>query len=402
MRKRLRRVFKWLAIALVALIVLALIDGWTRFGKGASGARLERMKASKQWKDGHFENPEPLVNDAWGSMTAMSDASEDATPRTPLSFPAIDPARFESPPPTGLRVTWMGHSTTLIEIDGHRVLTDPVWSQRVGPLDGVGPTRWYGPLIAIDDLPAVDAVIISHDHYDHLDLKSVQALVSKTVRFIVPLGVGAHLEYWGIPAEKITEVDWGDSVRLRDGGTVRIEVTPARHASGRTLWDKDATLWASYALIGPEHRVWYSGDTGLFDGMNRIGAMFGPFDLTMIEVGQYHKAWPDWHIGPEQAVRAHGMVRGKVFLPIHWGLLRLASHGWTEPIERAWAEVKRRGAAGVFPKPGESVEPGTPHEWQPWWPKLPWRTGAEDPIRSTSVTAEPEGKPEVKDAGAQL
>ena len=389
-RRRLRRVVRWLATALLVLVVVALIDGWRAFGKGASGARLARMKASKQWKEGAFENPEPLVNDAWGSITAMNDASEDATPREPLSFPAIDPARFATPPPSGLRVTWMGHSTTLIEIDGHRVLTDPVWTHRVGPLDGVGPTRWYPPLIALDDLPSVDAVIISHDHYDHLDRETVLALAPKVPRFIVGLGIGAHLEYWGVPAEKIVEMDWWEPV---DIGDLHIVCTPARHASGRALWDKDAKLWASYALVGRAHRVWYSGDTGLFNAMNRIGQELGPFDLTMIEVGQYNKAWPDWHIGPEQAVRAHGMVRGKVLLPIHWGLLRLASHGWTEPIERSRAEVKRRGASAMFPKPGESAEPEAAREWEPWWPKLPWKTAAEDPIQSTSVAPEPMPEP---------
>ena len=389
-RRRLRRVVRWLATALLVLVVVALIDGWRAFGKGASGARLARMKASKQWKEGAFENPEPLVNDAWGSITAMNDASEDATPREPLSFPAIDPARFATPPPSGLRVTWMGHSTTLIEIDGHRVLTDPVWTHRVGPLDGVGPTRWYPPLIALDDLPSVDAVIISHDHYDHLDRETVLALAPKVPRFIVGLGIGAHLEYWGVPAEKIVEMDWWEPV---DIGDLHIVCTPARHASGRALWDKDAKLWASYALVGRAHRVWYSGDTGLFNAMNRIGQELGPFDLTMIEVGQYNKAWPDWHIGPEQAVRAHGMVRGKVLLPIHWGLLRLASHGWTEPIERSRAEVKRRGASAMFPKPGESAEPEAAREWEPWWPKLPWKTAAEDPIQSTSVAPEPLPEP---------
>lgn len=385
-RRRLGRVLKWLGLALLVLVLVALVDGWRAFGKGASGARRARMEASKQWRDGHFENPEPLVNDTWGSIGALKDASDDASPRTPLSFPKVDPARFATPPPSGLRVTWLGHSTTLIEVDGHRILTDPVWSQRVGPLDGLGPTRWYPTQIGLDRLPPLDAVTISHDHYDHLDRPTVVALASITPRFIVPLGVGAHLEYWGVPGEKIVEVDWWDPVHI---GDLRIVCTPARHASGRALWDKDATLWAGYALIGKQHRVWFSGDTGLFNDMTRIGAELGPFDLTMIEVGQYHKAWPDWHIGPEQAVRAHGMVRGKVLLPIHWGLFRLASHGWTEPIERARAESDRRQARAIFPEPGESGEPETPREWEPWWPKLPWKTAAEDPIRSTSVAPEP-------------
>jgi L-ascorbate metabolism protein UlaG (beta-lactamase superfamily) len=279
----------------------------------------------------------------------------------------------------------MGHSTTLIEVDGHRFLTDPVWSYRIGPIDGTGPTRWFPPLIAIDKLPTLDAVLISHDHYDHLDRPTIIALADRVPRFIVPLGVGAHLEYWGVSPDKITEVDWWDPVVL---GDLTVTCTPARHASGRALWDKDATLWASYALVGPRHRVWFSGDTGLFKAMTEIGTKLGPFDLTMIEVGQYHQAWPDWHIGPEQAVRAHTMVKGKTLLPIHWALFRLAVHGWTEPIERARAESKRRDVAAVFPRPGEAVEPEIPRAWEDWWPKLRWKTGAEDPIVSSSVPPE--------------
>lgn len=390
-RAWLKRGFKWLALGLLALVVLALIDGWRAFGARATGERRARMERSKQWKDGAFENPEPLVNYVGKSFTAMRDVSDDVSPRKPLSFPETPPARFAAPPPTGLRVTWFGHSTTLIEIDGKRVLTDPVWSDRVGPIDGVGPTRWFPPLIALDALPAIDAVIVSHDHYDHLDRPTVIALAGKVARFVVPLGIGAHLEYWGVPAAKITELDWWEDVRIGPSGgagELRIVCTPARHASGRTLWDKDAKLWGSYALLGEHHRVWYSGDTGLFDGMNEIGARFGPFDLSMIEIGQYNQAWPDWHIGPEQAVRAHGMVKAKVFFPIHWGLFRLASHGWTEPVERARAEVERRKASAVFPRPGESVEPEVARDWPPWWPKLPYKTAADDPIRSTSVAPE--------------
>jgi L-ascorbate metabolism protein UlaG (beta-lactamase superfamily) len=384
-RRRIRRAFRWLGIAVIVLILAALVDGWRAFGKGASGERRARMDSSPQFKDGSFENPEPLVNDGWGSVKAMNEASDDVSPRTPLSFSPIDPARFATPPPSGLRVTWMGHSTTLIEVDGHRFLTDPVWSDRIGPIDGTGPTRWFPPLIAIDKLPTVDAVLISHDHYDHLDRPTIIALADRVPRFIVPLGVGAHLEYWGVSPEKITEVDWWDPVAL---GDLMITCTPARHASGRALWDKDATLWASYALVGPKHRVWFSGDTGLFRAMIDIGTKLGPFDLTMIEVGQYHQAWPDWHIGPEQAVRAHTMVRGKTLLPIHWALFRLAVHGWTEPIERARAESKRREVAAVFPRPGEAVEPEIPRAWEDWWPKLPWKKAAEDPIVSTSVPSE--------------
>ncbi|MBX3227421.1 MAG: MBL fold metallo-hydrolase [Labilithrix sp.] len=386
-RRRLRAFFKWATIAFLVLVVIALVDGWRAFGHRATGERRARMERSAAWKDGHFENPQPLVNDAWGSIASVRDTSPHSVPDPPLHFEPIDPARFAAPPPSGLRVTWLGHSSTLIEIDGKRILTDPVWSDRIGPLDGVGPTRWYPPLVAIGELPPIDAVVVSHDHYDHLDRPTVMALADKAARFIVPLGVGAHLEYWDIPRAKLVELDWWEHA---DAGGLDVVCTPARHASGRFLTDKDATLWASYALVGSAHRVWYSGDTGLFPAMAEIGEKWGPFDLTMIEVGQYHQAWPDWHIGPEQAVRAHVMVRGKALLPIHWGLLRLAYHGWTEPIERARAESIRREVRAVFPRPGESVEPDAPKSTEAWWPSIPWNTGAADPIVSTQVPPEAE------------
>jgi L-ascorbate metabolism protein UlaG (beta-lactamase superfamily) len=290
----------------------------------------------------------------------------------------VEAGRFATPPPSGLRVTWFGHSSLLLEIDGHRFLMDPMWSERVGPVGWAGPKRWYPPPIALADLPAVDAVIISHDHYDHLDYGTVKALTATGVRFIVPLGVGAHLARWGVAEDKITELDWWQGLSL---GDLRVTATPARHASGRTLiFDNDATLWAGYALVGPKHRVYFSGDTGLFPGLKEIGARLGPFDLTMIEVGQYDAAWPDWHSGPEQAVRAHQMVGGRVMLPIHWGLFALASHGWTEPIERTLVAAQKSGVVVMTPKPGESVDPTAPPAVNRWWPSLPWKTAEQAPI----------------------
>jgi L-ascorbate metabolism protein UlaG (beta-lactamase superfamily) len=151
------------------------------------------------------------------------------------------------------------------------------------------------------------------------------------------------------------------------------------------LTDDDAKLWAGWAMIGPRHRVWYSGDTGLHPTLREIGERFGPFDLTMIEVGQYHSAWPDWHLGPEQAVRAHGIVRGKAMLPVHWGRLALAYHGWTEPLERALAAGEAAGVTVLSPRPGQPIEPEAPPAREHWWPNLPWTPGAADPIRSTQV-----------------
>jgi L-ascorbate metabolism protein UlaG (beta-lactamase superfamily) len=329
-RKWIRRIARftvWTIGMLMVVLVVAAGVAWRPMGHRAAGARRERMQASTHWRDGHFVNPQPLMNDMVGGFTAMRDASPVSSPTSPVSVTPIDPQRFASAPSSGLRITWMGHSTTLVEIDGVRLLLDPVWSVRPTPIPGLGPARWYAPLIALDSLPPIDAVLISHDHYDHLDMPTVTALAQRGTRFVVPLGVGAHLEYWGVPAARITELDWWDSTAVK---SVRLVSTPARHASGRTVWDKDATLWSGFAMLGEAHRVYYSGDTGLFPAMREIGARYGPFDCTLIETGQYHRAWPDWHIGPEQAVQAHELVRGRVMFPVHWGLFQLAFHGWTE------------------------------------------------------------------------
>jgi L-ascorbate metabolism protein UlaG (beta-lactamase superfamily) len=359
-----------------------LADAWQGLGHRATGARRARMEKSPQWKDGAFENPEPIINYLGPMISGVAHASPDTEPHEPVDVQRLDPATLATPPESGLRITWLGHSTMLIELDGHRVLTDPVWSDRVSPLTWVGPHRWYPPLIALDQLPKLDAVLISHDHYDHLDHRTLIAMKDLDTKFIVPLGVGAHLEYWGIAPEKIVEVDWWDRTRF---GDLEIVATPVRHASGRFLHDKDATLWASYALLGPQHRAWFSGDSGLFTALEDIGEKLGPFDVTMIEVGQYHRAWPDWHLGPEQALTAHRVVRGKVFFPMHWGLVNLAYHAWTEPIERAVLASRTTAASIVTPRPGQSVEPGVTTEFSRWWPTLPFETAEQHAVVSGNV-----------------
>jgi L-ascorbate metabolism protein UlaG (beta-lactamase superfamily) len=264
------------------------------------------------------------------------------------------------------------------------VLTDPVWGERTSPLTWLGPRRWYAPPVALADLPVPDAVLISHDHYDHLDEPTITALRGWATTFVVPLGVGAHLEYWGVPGARIVELDWWEEHRV---GDLRLVATPARHASGRAVYDGNETLWAGYALVGPAHRVYFSGDTGLFPAMAEIGARLGPFDVTLVESGAYDPAWPDWHLGPEQAVRAHTMVRGELLVPIHWGLFDLAYHGWTEPVERVVVEAVRRRVRVAVPRPGQSIEADASLER--WWPAVPWRTAAERPVIATQVPPEP-------------
>ena len=330
----------WTAAAIVLLLVLAgvvlAVSGWTAFGSRATGARLRRMQRSPQWKDGKFVNPQPLWNDYLGGMTTLFRMSPHANPKIPIPVERVDRSRFQQPPPSGLWVTWLGHSTVLLEIDGRRVLIDPVWGERSSPLSWLGPRRWYDPPLPLDEVPEVDAVLISHDHVDHLSHPTIVAIKDWDTRFVVPLGVGAHLAYWGVPEQRIIELDWWERTDLKG---VDVVCTPARHASGRNPLAQNRSLWAGFALLGSTHRVYHSGDTGLFPGLEEIGSRLGPFDLTMIEVGAYNRAWPDWHIGPEQAVRAQRMVRGDLLLPIHWGMWNLATHGWTEPVERLIADL---------------------------------------------------------------
>jgi len=380
-RRRLARGLGGLAAVLLLFMLIVLISGWRAFGKAPEGERRARMEASAQWVDDSFVNPQPIVNDSWLGMRDASDRSDEGTPAAPLPVVETDPRLFAHAPTSGLRVTWLGHSTMLVEIDGFRVLTDPVWGRRTSPLTWAGPARWYAPPLALEDLPELDAVVISHDHYDHLDYPTIVAMKDWDTTFLVPLGVAAHLEYWGVPTARIVELDWWEEHHI---GGLTLTCVPARHASGRQLFDKDRTLWAGYTLVGPQHRVFFSGDTGLFPALTDIGERLGPFDLTMIEVGAYGQGWPDWHLGPEQAVEAHTRVRGELLLPVHWGLFDLAYHGWTEPIERVLVEARARGTKVVSPRPGESFEPATAAPAEPWWPALEWRSAEAYPIAAGS------------------
>jgi L-ascorbate metabolism protein UlaG (beta-lactamase superfamily) len=359
---------------------VVLVQAWPAFGASATGVRRARMEQSPQWHDGSFENPEPIVNHIGTMLNGMLHVSDHASPEPALNVAALDPATLRSAPSSGLRITWLGHSATLIELDGAHVLTDPSWSERSSPVSWLGPRHWFTPPIALDELPRIDAVVISHDHYDHLDYPTLVAMKDWPTKFVVPLGIGAYLEGWGIAPSKIVELDWWQRAEIAG---LTIVATPARHASGRTPFDRDQTLWASYALLGPQHRVYFSGDTGMFNALREIGERYGPFDVTLIEVGQYHGGWPDWHIGPEQAVKAHQLLRGQVFLPIHWGGLQLAYHGWTEPVERVLAAAKQ--ATVVIPRPGEPIEPTTAPVLAHWWPTLPFQSALEAPIVSSGI-----------------
>jgi L-ascorbate metabolism protein UlaG (beta-lactamase superfamily) len=350
----------------------------------ATGVRRARVERSLQWKDGAFANGLPRVDGPADEMIRrwFFGGSPDRAPTTALPVENRTRADYDTPPASGLRVTWLGHSTLLVEIDGARVLVDPVFSERASPFTFAGPKRWYAPPLPFAELPDIDVVVISHDHYDHLDADFVRAMASSTVRFAVPLGIGAHLESWGIALDRIDELDWWENVTIAG---ITLTSTPARHFSGRWLDDAGQTLWCGWAMSGPTHRVYYSGDTAMFDGFVDVGERLGPFDVTLLEAGAYDRLWADVHLGPEQAVRAHQLLKGSVFIPVHWGLFDLALHGWTEPIERVVVAAERAGVRVASPRPGERIEPAEVGDVVRWWPTIPWLSVDEAPAWSTSV-----------------
>jgi len=363
------------------------MDACAALGASARGDRLERMERSPHYRDGKFHNTHPQQDDLWTMLKKWVRGSDAVTaPTGEVPVVARTAADFDPAPASGLRITWLGHSTALIEIDGRRFLTDPQWSRRNSPVQWIGPVRFFPSPLPLDELPALDAVIVSHDHHDHLDPAAVEVLNAREVPFVVPLGVGAHLELWGVPRSRITELDWGEQTAVNG---IAVHCTESRHFSGRGLLDRDATLWAGFALVGPRHRVYYSGDTALFPELAEIGARLGPFDATLIEIGAYDATWADYHLGPEQAVRAHQLVRGGLLVPVHWGTFDLAMHGWTEPAERVLVAAQQAGVRLALPRPGQPVEPASPPALARWWPELPWQTAEEHPVISSGLDSAP-------------
>ena len=373
-------------VGVVAVFVLfAYLHVRDAVGAPSEGERLARVTASAQWKNGRFVNT--LARHDGPFLTMLSrwfQGAPNTEPTSPLPVDAHEPHDFTNPPAEGLRVSWFGHSTLWLELDGARVLIDPVFSERCSPSSFVGPKRFHPPPITLAELPKPDVVVISHDHYDHLDHPSIVELAKKGALFAVPLGVGAHLEAWGVPRDRLFELDWWEQARL---GKLTLTATPARHFSGRspTMSDQDQTLWAGWAVQGPKHRAFYSGDTAMFPGFRDIGQRLGPFDLTMIEVGAYNALWADVHLGPEQAVQAHKDLRGAVMLPVHWGTFNLALHPFTEPVERVLIAAEKADVKVVTPRPGQIVDLAQPPAVERWWPKVPFESAEQSPVVSSGL-----------------
>lgn len=349
--------------------IAALRDLPAAFGAKAAGARAERVRRSPQFDGKVFRNVAPRHPMTAASMSTIFREmffGTDRELRKPAgAIPLVKAAPVETA--EGLHLTWYGHASTLVELDGARVLLDPVWSDRVSPATFAGPRRLHEPPVPLSGVGRVDAVVISHDHYDHLDLATIRSLVTSTAApFLVPLGVGAHLERWHVPADRIIELDWHEEATVAG---VRFISTPAQHFSGRGITNDD-TLWTSWALLGPRHRVFYTGDTGYFDGFASIGAEHGPFDVALVQIGAYAPQWPDIHMTPEEGVAAGLDVRAKLLVPVHWATFSLAMHPWGEPADRVWTEAKAADIPLAIPRPGERMDVTEPPAVDGWWQAL--------------------------------
>jgi L-ascorbate metabolism protein UlaG (beta-lactamase superfamily) len=368
-RRLLRRPLVLSVLFLGVLIVSACLLSFVR-----TNHALADYAASPQSTEGRFRNalPRPAVGFGktvkifWDFFFNKPDGTVPATaPQVlPLTRADLDAAPDRS-------LFRLGHSTLLLKLRGGFWITDPVFAERASPVQWAGPKRFHAPPIALDDLPPLRGVLLSHDHYDHLDRETVVRLAERAEVFLTPLGVGDRLIAWGVPAAKVRQFDWWQHVDL-DG--LRFTATPAQHFSGRGLFDSDRTLWASWVIVDPPAaeddrglRLFFSGDTGYFDGFAEIGRRFGPFDVAMVETGAYDPRWAFVHMLPEQTLQAHQDLGARWLLPVHNGTFDLAMHAWDDPFERISALATARGVALSTPRMGERVDLSAPQPTTAWW-----------------------------------
>lgn len=352
---------------LIIISLVALSAMGYRHHLSGSFVDNDKPGISQNHPNGKFVNSLPSNDLTFRNLRKMAweymrGGEKDRQPAKPLSVLNITDEFFGSPG-NDIRFAWLGHSSIILEIEGKRLLLDPVLSERASPVQWAGPKRFHPPPITMDNLPNLDAVIISHDHYDHLDKAVILALAGRDIVFLVPLGIKKRLRNWGVAESKIFEMNWWDEFDL---GDLTIVATPARHFSGRGLFDRDLTLWCSWSLIGKEKRVFFSGDTGITPEFEEVGQNYGPFDLTFLKIAAYDETWPSIHINPEQAVIIHKQLNGKYLVPIHWATFDLGLHSWYAPPEWLVKETAVNNVNVVFPRIGEVVNPEQ-HENSYWW-----------------------------------
>lgn len=326
--------------------------------------------SSAQFSEDRFRNPQAIPENSLSTMGRIlwryiTEKRAEAIPASPIPVEPLTRKQLLNDRDNQDALYRLGHSSILMTLNNRFWLIDPVFSDRASPFSWAGPERFHKPPVAIDNLPEITGVIISHDHYDHLDRQTIEHLKTQTERFFVPLGVGKHLEKWGVDEHRITELDWWQAFRHAD---VTITATPAQHFSGRGLTDSNRTLWASWVIQTEQSSVFYSGDSGYFDGFKEIGRRYGPFDLTIMENGAYDTMWQEVHMLPEQTLQAHTDVRGKALLPVHNSTFDLAFHDWHEPLNRLAALAEKKSIPLITPRIGQRVTLSNSHHYQKqWW-----------------------------------
>jgi len=372
------KILKWFFRILGGLIALILIIGITFYLTSPQfGGKPTEEEISFYQQTGHYD--EGFLNDEPADMEysfdrikkmvkEMGNPNPRVAPKSDVPVQDVTLESILSFSDSTVRLTWFGHSTFLVEMEGMKILFDPVFSAVPAPHPLLGRKRFNSQMpISIEELPPLDAVILSHDHYDHLDYASIDELREKTDHFFVPLGVDNHLEAWNIPDEKIHALDWWEESQL---GDLIIALAPSRHFSGRGIGDQAATLWGSWVLKG-EQSVYFSGDGGYGKHFKEIGEKYGPFDIGLMECGQYNRLWADIHMMPEQTAQAGLDIQADMIVPIHWGAFQLATHSWTDPVERVTVAASELGIPLVTPMIGEPITLGMlPYPNKAWWEEV--------------------------------
>lgn len=350
------------------LIVSALfLQMSPQFGAQSEGTFAAKIENSPNYRDERFQNIEETEVTKDFNLSSLTGFFTTGNKAPDWSIPVkrIDPNAFNDKQDSLAKITWFGHSTMLLELDGKNVFLDPMLSNVAAPHPWLGTPRFNDTLpLAIDVLPQLDAVLISHDHYDHLDYESIVRIKDKVNMFFTPLGVGAHLRFWGVAEEKITELDWWESA---DFEGLTFVSTPARHFSGRGVCDAYKTLWCSWVIRGKQTTLFFGGDSGYDQSFKKIGNVYGPFDVTMLECGQYDEQWPEIHMMPEEAVQAHIDLRGRLLMPIHWGAFKLALHRWNEPPARLVRKANEMNVQVTIPIIGDPIIVGKSEPLSYWW-----------------------------------
>jgi len=359
--------FTFLAVAAILAIVIFIFLQQQSFGKDPSGARLERIKKSPNYVNGSFVNlvDTPVMAPNTNYFKLALEYFKKVENKEPnFTLPSVK-TDLKVPPTTRPTLTYFGHSAYLIQIDGNNILMDPALSKRISPVQWFGAENYAGTHVyEVKDLPSIDFVILSHDHYDHMDYETLKQFAGKPTKFIVPLGVGAHLEHWGILPGNIVELDWWDKTNLMKG--VELTATPARHFSGRSL-NRGKSLWASYVLQTDKYKLFLGGDSGYEKHFAEIGEKFGPFDLAILECGQYNEMWPFIHMMPEQTAQAGIDLGAKVIWPVHWGKFTLALHPWNESPKRISKKAEELRLKLTTPVIGEQIIIPTTYPNRNWW-----------------------------------